>query len=109
MKQHTLLAILIFSTTIAVASNTRRDSDGVPKVDVHGKVIIIFPESLKNGFHLPEVRVRIISVDNKEMPLNEFLLKFCSGKLVNETCNKAGKIQSIDSISGPTEQLPQGL
>ena len=109
MKKHILFAILIFSTTIAIASNTQRDSDGVPKVDIHGKVVIIFSESLKNGFHLPEVRVRMISVDNKEMLLNEFLLTFCSGKSVNETCDKAGKIQSIDSISGPTEQLPQGL
>ena len=109
MKQHNLFAVLIFSTTIAIASNTQRDSDGVPKVDIHGKVVTIFQESLKNGFHLPEVRVRMISVDDKEMLLNEFLSTFCSGKSFNETCNKAGKIQTIDSVSGPTEQLPQGL
>lgn len=109
MRKYFLFAVLVFSTTIATASNTPRDSDGVPKVDIHGKLIVVLPESMKNGFHLPEVRVRMISVDDREMRLNEFSSTFCPGKSSNETCSKAEKIQSIDSISGPTEQLPQGL
>ena len=109
MKQHLLAVLLLSSARLAVAADTPRDPQGVPKVDVHGNIVVVKPASTSNGFRVPAQRARMISVDGKDISLQEFLQTFCQGKLANETCVRANKIRGIDSSSGPKEQLPKGL
>jgi len=86
--------------------------DGVPKVDIHGKIVTSNdPKAIEFvkqwGGHLPATRM--IDVNGKQMPLDEFLRTYCMGKITNETCVRGTKISSIDSLSGPREDLPPGL
>jgi hypothetical protein len=109
MKQQLIPVALLSSAFLAIAGKTTRDSDNVPTVDLHGKIVVVEPAAVKGGFRLPARRARIIVVDDKEMPLNEFIMTFCPGKPTNATCDRARRIQSIDSSSGPKETLPKGL
>ncbi|WP_155646209.1 hypothetical protein [Burkholderia diffusa] len=84
--------------------------DSVPKVDIHGKIVVTKPAGVSNGFRYPEQRARMIQLpDGKQMPLSEFLLTYCQGKDSNETCARGAKIARLDSVSGPRDQLPAGL
>ena len=109
MKTLTLLSGLLAATLTAFASNTERDSDGVPKANIHGRIMVVEPASVKNGFRFPEKRSRMISVDGKEITLQVFLNTYCQGKITNATCVKGSSISRIDSSSGPKDKLPPGL
>lgn len=109
MNRFCLLIALQVVPLLAGAAETPRDAQGVPQVDVHGRIEVVKPAAVVNGFRMPEQRARLIAVDGKEMPLPEFLQTFCQGKFTNETCVRGGKIRRIDNSSGPREQLPKGL
>lgn len=86
-------------------------NDGVPKVDIHGKIVEIEPAGIKNGFHFPAVRIRMIDVNGKPMPLSEFLNTYCVGEVKekNSICDRGQRIERVDRSSGPKEKLPAGL
>lgn len=109
MKQFCLLIAFLVMPLLAGAAETPRDAQGVPQTDVHGRIEVVKPATVVNGFTMQAQRVRLIAVDGKEMPLAEFLRTFCLGKITNETCVRADKIKRIDNSSGPREQLPKGL
>lgn len=74
---------------------------GVPDVDVYGKIVELKPARMEaNGFRYPAVRVRMIDVNGKQMPLSAFLKTYCLGESV-KTCEKARQIYILDSSSGP--------
>lgn len=110
MKKLILAFIAAVSFNSFAAPNL--DKDGVPVVDVHGTIIkstdpkaIAFAKEW--GFQVPSKRM--ILVGDKQIPIREFILTYCQGKIINETCVRASKIQAIDNASGPTEKLPKGL
>ena len=109
MKTFILLAALLSATHTAFASNTERDSDGVPKANIHGRILVVEPATVKNGFRFPEKRSRMITVDGKEITLQVFLNTYCQEKITNATCVKGSSISRIDSSSGPKDKLPPGL
>lgn len=109
MNRLCLLIALQAVPLLAGAAETSRDAQGVPQVDVHGRIEVVKPAAVVNGFRMPEQRARLIALDGKEMPLAEFLQTFCQGKFTNETCVRGDKIRRIDNSSGPREQLPKGL
>lgn len=80
--------------------------DGVPKVDIHGTIVVTGNANEWTGV-IPKVRT-IHLPDGKQMPLSEFLLTYCVGKVTNETCLRGEKIQRIDFTKGPGD-LPAGL
>lgn len=88
------------------------DNDGVPKVDIHGTIVESSnPKALQfaKEYGMPVPSTRMISVDGKQLPLQEFMLTYCQTKPANETCSRGHKIRSIDSTSGPRKNLPAGL
>lgn len=87
------------------------DKDGVPKVDLHGTIITVeMPnEKARREYGLPPVQRRMIDVDGNKMPLTQFMLTYCQGKIGNETCARASTIAGLDSASGPKKVLPAGL
>lgn len=110
MKRLIALAALLAITSLTNASDM--DSDGVPVVNIHGKIELSKDEkaiesSKKWGGVLP--RTRVIDVDGRWIPLAEFLYTYCQGKSQNKTCSRGVAIKRIDSISGPKEVLPKGL
>lgn len=109
MNRFCLLIALQAVPLLASAAETPRDAQGVPQADVHGRIEVVKPATVLNGFRMPEQRARLITVDGKEMPLAEFLRTFCLGKITNETCVRGDKIRRIDNSSGPRDQLPKGL
>ena len=109
MNRLCLLIALQAVPLLAGAAETLRDAQGVPQVDIHGRIEVVKPATVVNGFRMPEQRARLIAVDGKEMPLAEFQRTFCQGKFTNETCVRGDKIWRIDNSSGPREQLPKGL
>lgn len=109
MNRFCLLFVFLVMPLLAGAAETPRDAQGVPQTDVHGRIEVVKPATVVNGFRMPEQRARLIAVDGKEMRLAEFLRTFCLGKITNETCVRGDKIQRIDNSSGPRESLPKGL
>lgn len=109
MNRLCLLIALQAVPLLAGAAETPRDAQGVPQVDIHGRIEVVKPATVVNGFRMPEQRARLIAVDGKEMPLAEFQRTFCQSKFMNETCVRGDKIWRIDNSSGPREQLPKGL
>lgn len=113
VRIHHLKAALVLSSAVAsglaVGATTPRDSDGVPTVDLHGRIVETQPAAVVQGVKLDAQRQRRITVDDKEMPLLEFITTFCQGKRMNATCTRALTIRRIDNVSGPVEQLPKGL
>ena len=109
MNRFCLLIALLVMPLLAGAAETPRDAQGVPQADVHGRIEVVKPATVVNGFTMPAQRVRLIAVDGKEVPLAEFLRTFCQGKITNETCVRGDKIRRIDNSSGPRELLPKGL
>lgn len=109
MNRFCLLIAFLVMPLLAGAAGTPRDAQGVPQADVHGRIEVVKPATVVNGFTMPAQRVRLIAVDGKEMPLAEFLRTYCLGKITNETCVRGDKIRRIDSSSGPRDQLPKGL
>lgn len=109
MNHRCLLIAFLVMPLLAGASETPRDAQGVPQSDVHGRIEVVKPATVVNGFTMPAQRVRLIAVDGKEIPLAEFLRTFCLGKITNETCVRGDKIKRIDNSSGPRDQLPKGL
>ena len=109
VNRFSLLITLQAMPLLAGAAETPRDAQGVPQVNVHGRIEVVKPATMVNGFRIPEQRARLIAVNGKEMPLAEFLQTFCQGKFTNETCVRGDKIRRIDNSSGPREQLPKGL
>lgn len=108
------LRLLLLLSAMAVpshgfAADTPRDSDGVPQVNLHGRIVETQPASVVSGMKLDAQRQRRVAVDGKEMPLLEFIQTYCQGKRSNATCGRALAIRRIDNISGPTEVLPKGL
>gem|GEM_PF-2671188 len=107
-----LITILLLALSLA-ACDSSVDKDGVPKVDIHGEIVETpapKPKAawLANAF--PKViRTRIITVQDKKMPLQEFILTYCQGKSQNETCSRAMKIANLDLNGGPRKDLPKGL
>lgn len=100
-----LLSMLMESSAHA----TERDKDGVPRIDIHGHIIVETPATTVNGFRFPEHRRRMIAFDDQSVPLIAFLNRFCMGKTENETCARGYKIGAIDGVSGPKDVLPPGL
>ena len=109
MNRFCLSMAFLVMPLLAGATETPRDAQGVPQSDVHGRIEVVKPATVVNGFRMPEQRVRLITVDGKNMPLAEFLRTFCMGKITNETCVRGDKIRRIDNSSGPREQLPKGV
>jgi hypothetical protein len=107
MKLYLVILLPLLMALTAWAGNV--DKDGVPKVDIHGEIVVVKPAGISNGFHFPAQRVRMISINGKKIPLKEFLLTYCPGKSQNETCARGSSIQGIDFASGPVEKLPKGL
>lgn len=105
MRKNSCLLILF------LLLNACTDSNNVPKVDIHGTIVVLKPAGYANGFHYPESRVRMIDVNGKQMPLSEFLRTYCigEGKEKNEICERGQRIEMIDSSSGPRKDLPAGL
>lgn len=85
--------------------------DGVPKVDIHGKIVEVEAAGIKNGFHFPAVKKRMIDVNGKQMPLSEFLKTYCKGEAQekNATCDQGQRIEAVDMSAGPKKDLPAGL
>lgn len=106
MKVILLIPLVLIPIT---SYGSERDKDGVPIVDLHGKIVTIKPATVTHGIHFPEHKERFINVDGKQMSIREFLLTYCMGKDQNETCSRAQMIGSLDGISGPKEDLPKGL
>jgi hypothetical protein len=110
-----LLALFCASVPMSVLAAPAMDKDGVPIVNVHGTIVKTtdakaIAAAKQSGFRLPHIpSQRMISVGEKQMPLDEFLNSYCQGKFQNETCARAISISRIDSISGPRESLPKGL
>lgn len=111
LKHLLLLAALAAMAvpSLGIAADTPRDSDGVPQVNLHGRIVETQPASVVSGIKLEAQRQRLVAVDGKEMPLLEFIKTYCQGKRSNATCGRALAIRRIDNISGPTEGLPKGL
>ena len=107
VKSFCLLPTILF--IVLPACDSSIDKDGVPKVDIHGEIVITTPAAIVNGWHVPEQRVRLISVGDKKIPLSEFLLTYCLGKDKNETCARGERISHVDFARGPTAELPKGL
>ncbi|MDD5395555.1 MAG: hypothetical protein PHE17_21235 [Thiothrix sp.] len=110
MKLYSVVLLLLTIGSPAFAENV--DKDGVPNVDIHGKIIITTNEkaiAYSKEWGLPIPRTRMINVNGKQIPLKEFLLTYCQGKFQNETCARGSKIRGIDFSKGPIEQLPKGL
>ena len=101
--------IFALSATFFVVACTQ--NDGVPKVDIRGKIVEVEPAGIKNGFHFPAVRIRMIDVNGKLMPLSEFLQTYCVGeaKEKNPICDRGQRIEAVDMSSGPKKELPAGL
>jgi hypothetical protein len=106
MKLKMIAAVSVALTLISALTGCNKD-DGVPKVDIHGTIVVT---GKSNGWTSYVPKVRMITLPNgKQMPLGEFLNTYCIGKETNETCLLGVKIQSIDSSNGPRDQLPPGL
>lgn len=91
-RQATVLAALVAFAVPACSSDT--DKDGVPVVDLEGKIVN---------------NQRMLTVKGKQMGQIEFLQTFCMAKHNNETCARVRRIARLDSISGPKRELPAGL
>ena len=107
VKSFCILPALL--SIVLPACDSSHDKDGVPKVDIHGEIVVTTPAAIVNGWHVPEQRVRLISVGDKKIPLSEFLLTYCLGKDNNETCARGKRIAHVDFPKGPTAELPKGL
>lgn len=107
-----VVSLLFLFISAAAYSRPALDGDGVPKVDLHGTIIETKdPKALKfaKDYGMPIPSTRMIDVDGKLVSLQQFILAYCQGKISNETCARASKIQRIDNSSGPRKQLPAGL
>jgi hypothetical protein len=107
-----LLVAFCALASMSVLAAPAMDKDGVPLVNLHGTIVKTtdakaLAAAKRYGFRVPSQRM--ISVDEKQMPLDEFLRTYCQGKFQNETCARGISISRIDSASGPTESLPKGL
>ncbi|WP_043354147.1 hypothetical protein [Cupriavidus basilensis] len=101
-----------FSTFLCLALSAGTVfADDVPKVDIRGVIVVTKPATRAQGFDFSAQRIRMIQLPNgkQRIPLREFMLTYCQGKYSNETCARGSKILSIDSSSGPREQLPADL
>jgi len=106
MKMRQVLPVAM----LAMATVGCNIDDGVPKVDVQGTIVVARPASVSNGLRLSETRVRMIQLpDGKQMPLRDFLRKYCFGNVHNGTCQRGEKILQLDAPSGPVQQLPESL
>jgi hypothetical protein len=81
--------------------------DGVPKVDIHGTIIVT---GKANGWTSLVPKKRMITLpDGSQISLGEFLLTYCIGKeTTNATCARGMRIDAVDS-GDPQEKLPAGL
>ena len=84
--------VALACTMSACSSDT--DKDGVPVVDLEGTIVD---------------RQRMLTVKGKQMSMSEFRQTYCMAKRDNETCARAGRIASLDVISGSMKDLPKGL
>ncbi|WP_425952989.1 hypothetical protein [Ralstonia pseudosolanacearum] len=103
------LKALILAAPMALLPLVASAND-VPKVDIHGTIVVTKPASQRGGFDFPAERTRMIKLpDGKQMPLGQFLETYCQGKYTDETCARGSRIYRIDSSTGPRDQLPAGL
>ena len=98
------------------------DKDGVPKVDLHGHVIVKKEAEVTVKVNASDPTVyrnqeyRVVTVKGKDMSLSAFINTYCLGKeTTNETCVRAAKINDFDaenrftSLNGKLAPLPSGL
>jgi hypothetical protein len=105
-----LLSLVIVGLLGACA--TGFDKDGVPTVDLHGTIVkttdakdIAYQQNY--GGRLPATRM--VSVENTQISIMDFVRTYCPGKDSNTTCARAKVIINLDASKGPLQKLPQGI
>lgn len=94
------------------------DKDGVPKIDLHGRAVVVKVKAL-TPIGSPTIyqdrEKRVVTVQGKDMDLYEFINTYCPGKMATPTCSRAIHIAEIDSLGmgvrgdGKLRPLPPGL
>lgn len=110
-----LSAIACLLPLVAVAE-AGMDQDGVPKIDLHGRTVVLKVPALTpigQPAEFENVEKRVVTVSGKDMSLREFFNTYCHGKaMTNSTCSRAAKISDLDGLKrrdGKLPPLPAGL
>ena len=98
-----------------VAWSAGVDKDGVPIVNMHGTII---PTEMPAGVTPERAKLsgivngrRVVTVNGVQMPIKEFLNRYCPGKHQNDTCARGTLIAQKDRLHGGANnhKLPAGL
>lgn len=94
---------------LAGCSKTDVDKDGVPIVDLHGRIEVIKVKALTplgSAQRFENKEIRIINVQGKDMRLGQFVQSFCARigltAASNKTCIKASRMDYFDLESSST-------
>lgn len=88
------VGMLFFGLMVAGCAESDMDKDGVPKIDLHGRIEV---QKVKFLDSYQDQEYRVVTVRGKDMNLTEFVNTYCLGKeLSNPTCARAAKIKNSD-------------
>lgn len=111
-----ILAAIACVFVLSAWADSAVDKDGVPKIDVHGRAVVVkIPKLTPLGkpAATEEVEKRVVTVAGKDMSLIEFYRTYCIAKpMTNGTCMRAAKISDLDGLgrlNGKLRPLPAGL